>query len=95
MRLAVVLFILACPLVPGADGPERITLRVGERKTLGGFAPICDDPKVAVITAEGGGVLVAKGEGRTTCSVQQPGGRFIVAVTVIPAEKERPGAERE
>ncbi len=94
MRLAVVLLLLAAPLAGSAGGPEQITLRVGERKTLGGFAPICDDPRVAVITAEGGGVLLAKGEGKTTCSVQQPGGRLVLEVTVV-AEKERGNAERQ
>lgn len=94
MRLALVLLVLASPLAPRADGPERITLRVGERKTLGGFAPVCDDAAVAIVTADGGGVLVAKGEGKTTCSVQQPGGRHVAEVVVLP-EKDRGASDEQ
>ncbi len=95
MRLALIVFLLASPLAPRADGPERITLHPGERKTLGGYAPICDDPAVAIITAEGGGVLVAKGEGKTTCSVQQPGGRRVVEVVVLPEKgRDAPAGRR-
>ncbi len=86
----VLLLLLASPLSIRAEGRDRITLRVGERKTLGGYAPICDDPAVAIISAEGGGVLVARGEGKTTCSVQQPGGRRIVEVVVLPREDKAP-----
>ncbi len=90
-RLAAALLLLAAPLAL-ADGPDRITLRVGEQRRLGGYAPVCDDPAVAVITADGGGVLVAKGEGRTLCSVQQPGMRHLYEVVVLPKEEKEKDA---
>ncbi len=93
-RLAAALLLLAAPLVLRADGPDRITLRVGEQRTLGGYAPVCDDPAVAIITADGGGVLVAKGVGKTLCSVQQTGMRHVYEVVVLPKEDKKvaPGA---
>ena len=85
---------LAAPAAPRADGPERITLRVGERKTLGGYAPVCDDPSVAAITADGGGVLVANGVGKTMCALMQPGGRRVYEVEVV-ARRDREKDPRE
>ncbi len=89
-RAALALLLLAIPLAPRAGGPERIELRVGERKAMGaGFAPVCDDPAVAIISADGGGTLVAKGEGRTLCSLQMAGGRRVFEVVVLPEKKGR------
>jgi hypothetical protein len=93
-RAAALVLLLAAPLATAADGPQRITLRVGEQRALGGYAPVCDDPSVAIITADGGGSLVAKGPGKTLCSLQQPGGRRVYEVVVLAKEeKEAPGGK--
>ncbi len=83
--------LLALALPGRGEEPVRITLHVGERRTLGGYAPVCDDPAVAIITADGAGVLVANGVGRTLCSVQQPGMRRVYEVVVVPEEKKKDG----
>jgi hypothetical protein len=83
---------LAAPALPD-DGLVKIRLRVGEQRALGGHAPICDDPGVAVISAEGAGVLRAVGPGKTLCSLAtlQGGTRQVYEVTVTAPESEPAG----
>lgn len=59
-----------------ADGPIEISLAVGETRQLceNCTHPICDDPKVAVLSAEGKGTLTGVGAGKTLCSIATPAG---------------------
>lgn len=91
--LAVSLLALA-PAAARAEGPTVVELEVGETKALGGTRPICDDPRVAIITADGHGILKAIGPGETTCSLSpayNPGWRSVYRVVVrradLPEEK--------
>jgi hypothetical protein len=67
-----------------ADDLQKITLTVGEKRSVGGNTPICDDPGVAVISRDGAGILEAKGPGETTCSVDGVGSRRVFRVKVLP-----------
>jgi hypothetical protein len=72
-----------------AEEPNAVKIAVGEERPLGvGYAPICDDPSVATLSAEGAGVLRGVKPGKTLCSLQRAGGRFVYSVTVVPAEKK-------
>ncbi|HMK72754.1 MAG TPA: hypothetical protein VK454_05420 [Myxococcaceae bacterium] len=73
---------------PAAPDAERILLLTGQQAPLcpngGCHSPICDDPKVATITANSG-VLEAHEPGVTLCSLDYGYGRRLVfRVTVRP-----------
>jgi hypothetical protein len=88
------LLALAAPAL-AADAPPVISLKVGEKRSLGGGTlPICDDPHVAVITADGRAILQGIGPGETLCSVAPPSSpgvrtlyRVVVAVDAPAKEK--------
>lgn len=87
MRPLLLAFLLALGVPAyGGDGPRVISLKVGEARSLGGgTSPICDDPRVAVITADGRAVLEGIGPGETLCSVappSSPGVRTLYRVVV-------------
>jgi len=72
---------------PAFDG-ERIRLVVGQRAPLcpsfGCHSPICDDPRVATVTANSG-ELEAHGVGTTFCSLDYGyGQRRVYQVKVVP-----------
>ncbi len=79
--------LLALPAL--ADEPPRIEIRVGEEKPLchGGtcYGPRCDDPSVAVVSADAKAVLRGVGPGKTICSVDTGFGRQVYAVVVKAA----------
>ncbi len=81
LAAALPLALLAAAPAPAEDLPT-LTLAPGEQRVVGGHTPICDDPKVAVISAQGVGVVQAVGKGETVCSVQRPGGRKVFRVVV-------------
>jgi hypothetical protein len=72
--LATTLLLAALGLAPGpaaaagAGEPQLVTLKVGERRAIGGFGGICDDLKVATITLDTNATITAVGPGRTLCS---------------------------
>ncbi len=81
------LALLSLPVL--ADEPPRIEIRVGEEKQLcqGGtcHTPICDDPSVAVISADARAVLRGVGPGKTLCSVSTGYSRQVYEVVVTAA----------
>jgi hypothetical protein len=83
-----------------AQDAPTIRIEVGAEVRLGGSNPICDDPSVAWISADGAGVLHAVKVGTTTCAVGL-GNRRVYRVVVVealapgggtPAPKKDPGA---
>jgi hypothetical protein len=59
-----------------ADGSLLLRLKIGEtRQYLQGSAAICDNAKVATISADGKAIITAVGPGETICSVAQTGNR--------------------
>lgn len=93
------LSLLAAAAAPAhADEPPVITIGVGEERVLGGLNPICDDPGVAWISADGKGVLHGVKEGSTLCSVgrgREIGVRQVYRVVVKGGEPGKgPPAKR-
>ncbi len=91
-RLVLTIALFSLPAL--ADERPRITIRVGEEKPLctGGtcYAPICDDPSVAVVSAEGNAVVRGVAPGKTLCSVNTGFGRQVYEVVVsAPSRAER------
>ena len=95
---------LSLAQAPAAPDAERIRLIAGQEAPLcpngGCHSPICDDPKVATITANSG-VIQAHAPGVTLCSLDYALGlRQVFRVTVVPppqppppeALEEAPGA---
>jgi hypothetical protein len=87
---------LLAPARPAADEPKVIELKVGEQVALGGSNPICDDPKVAWISADGAGVLHGVKAGTTLCSIGMRAGlgtrqvyRVIVIAPAPPKDREQ------
>jgi hypothetical protein len=84
MRRLALLAAAALAAAPAlADDLQQITLTVGEKRSVGGNTPICDDPGVAVISRDGAGILEAKGPGETTCSIASVGNRRVFRVKVL------------
>lgn len=93
MRTLALAVLLAAASPAAAEELPVVTLTVGETRAVGGLAPICDDPRVAVISRDGAGVLTAVGKGETICSIARTGGRQVFRVVVReppPAGNERP-----
>lgn len=87
LALAALLLLAAGPALAGDDVSSEIQLEVGEVVPLTGFRPICDDPSIAVITAEGKGTLKGVKVGTTLCSVSvgnPMGQRRILRIVVVP-----------
>lgn len=82
---------------PGSDRPRRIELTVGEEVSVGYItAPICDAPRIAVLSAEGNGVIKAVGVGTTLCSGETPVGlRQVFEVVVKKADGKSPSSASE
>ncbi len=80
--------VLAAIALPALAGePKLVTLKVGEEVALGGNYPICDAPSVAVISADGRGILKGVGAGETLCSVTTAyGQRQVYKVVVRPKD---------
>jgi len=79
------------------SGGEHVQLFVGQRARLcpGGNcrSPICDEPEVATVTADGSGVLEARKAGVTICSVDYGlGQRRVIQVEVMPRSRGAPPA---
>lgn len=71
---------------------KKLELKVGEEANLGFLStPICDDPKVAVLSADGEGKLKAVGEGKTFCS----GATVMLLRQVYEVTVKAPEAQRE
>jgi hypothetical protein len=80
---------LAPSLSHGADVPPRLTLEVGQKAVIGGYAGMCDDLKVATITLDANATITAIGPGSTLCSslaTAAGGTRKIVRVVVQKKE---------
>jgi hypothetical protein len=92
--LAIALTLAAIlPSAAPAEEPPVVEVEVGAEKALGpGTAPICDDPQVAWISADGSGLLHAVEVGSTVCSLMTGGGaRRVFQIEVIPVkQKGRP-----
>ena len=74
------------PSVPQPAPPTRLVLRVGEtHQMVPRWAPICDDPSVAVVSRDGKGILTALAPGRTLCSVADDGGNRVLYEIVVVA----------
>jgi hypothetical protein len=60
----------------GTSGPLRVKIEVGEKKAVcpDCLSPICDNPGVAVLSAEGAGVVTGVGPGKTLCSAKPAAG---------------------
>ncbi len=89
-RVILVVALLSFPAF--ADEPRQITIRVGEQKPLCQgtcYAPICDDPSVAVISSEGTAVVRGVGPGKTLCSVNTGSGRQVYEIVVSAPEREK------
>ncbi len=92
MRTLLLASILAVlPLLPApalAQEPERIRLELGEERSITGFRPLCDDPSIVSIVAEGKGTIKGLKTGETICSISRGsplGQRTVYRVIVVPA----------
>jgi hypothetical protein len=84
------------PNVARADEPSELELEVGERRKVGGFRPLCDDPAVAGFSGTEVGVIEGRKVGETRCSVSvgSPlGTRVVYRVLVIPAGAPEKGGK--
>jgi len=98
MRTLALVPLLAFLALPAAaeDGPAVLKIEIGKEAAISGYRPICDDPSIATVTAEGRGTLKALKIGETTCSwsVGTPlGMRRIVRVVVVPPPAKGPDGE--
>jgi len=75
------------PLAAGAEPPPTLTIPVGQKVAIHGYAGMCDDLSVATITLDANATITAVKEGRTTCSAIRAGGRFVYRVVVVPPPK--------
>lgn len=93
-RLAALAFAAAL-LAPAAlaEEPPTLTIPVGEKVTIHGYAGMCDDLSVATITLDNDATITAVKEGTTRCSALRAGGRFVYRVVVVAPP--RPGAPRD
>jgi hypothetical protein len=90
---ALLLLPVAGPAFAADASPAEIRVEVGQDVPLTGFRPICDDPSIATITAEGKGQLRALKVGETTCSVSVGsalGQRRIYRIVVVPPRAKGP-----
>jgi hypothetical protein len=97
MRSLFVTALLALlPAAALAEGPTRLDMQVGDERPFAGFRPICDDPSIATITAEGKGVLKALKVGETLCSASAGtalGQRTVYKVVVSARSPKAPGGK--
>lgn len=87
---------LAAALLPpaaGAEEPPTLTIPVGEKVAIHGYAGMCDDLSVATITMDADATITALKEGSTRCSSMRAGGRFVYRVVVVAPP--RPGAPKD
>lgn len=80
------LSLLALP-ARAEDGAKKLQLKVGEVQPLTGFRPLCDDPSIVEIDANGKGLIKGLKPGTTLCSVSigSPlGTRQVYQVIVVP-----------
>lgn len=87
--------LLACclfvPAAPGAeeDEPRKLTLKVGEKRPIDGFNPVCDDPSVATIGGTESLSVEGVSVGTTLCSVRLfTGARALYKVVVVAKDKK-------
>lgn len=81
---------LAAALLPPAalaQEPPTLTVAVGEKVAIQGYAGMCDDLTVATITLDANATITALKEGTTRCSSIRAGGRFVYRVVVVPPPK--------
>lgn len=87
---------LAAALIPAAapaEEPPKLTIPVGGKVAIHGYAGMCDDLSVATITLDANATITALKEGTTICSSMQVGGRMVYRVVVVPAG--RPAAPKD
>jgi hypothetical protein len=85
--LAAALLLLAAAVTPAGQAEEyqKLVLKVGTTRTIGGFGGICDDLAIATITQDASATIRALKPGTTLCSsrVGGPGGGIRKAYRVV------------
>ncbi len=99
MRLLLLAALLLLPpALTLAEEPERIVLEEGKERSITGFRPMCDDPSIVSIVAEGKGTMKGLKVGETVCSISRGsplGQRTVYRVVVVKPGGTGQGPARE
>jgi len=98
LALAFALLAHLHPAAARAEDPPKFLVEVGQTKSLGGSAPICDDLSVVTVTLGHVAFVTGLKPGTTLCSVAMGGAggaRRVFQVVVTPPDPKAPGGQAQ